>query len=106
VNLMYRRWQTSHFKVSDYVKELEKFVGGDVFDYILVNNQNPPKELIALYAEEGDLIENDLNDGRIREAALLGELRAGVKKDLMKRSLIRHDCKKLASELMKIVDHL
>ncbi len=106
VNLMNRKGQTSHFKVSDYLKELEKFIGGDVFDYILVNNQNPPKELIALYAEEGDLIKNDLDDGRIREAQLLGELRAGAKKDLMKRSLIRHDCKKLASELMKIVDHL
>jgi uncharacterized cofD-like protein len=106
VNLMNRRGQTSHFKVSHYLKEIERFIGEDVFDYILVNNQNPPKELIALYAEEGDLIQNDLTDDRIRQAALLGELRAGAKKDLMKRSLIRHDCKKLASELMKIVDHL
>jgi hypothetical protein len=40
-------------------------------------------------------------------APLLGELRqTGVKKDLIKRSLIRHDSKKLAQELMKIVDHL
>jgi uncharacterized cofD-like protein len=106
INLMNRRGQTTHFKVSDYLKEIERFIGADVFDYILVNNQNPPQELIALYAEEGDLIVNDLSDERIREAALLGELRVGAKKDLMKRSLIRHDCKKLASELMKIVDHL
>ena len=106
VNLMNRRGQTTHFKVSHYLKELERFIGEDVFDYILVNNQNPPKELIALYAAEGDLIQNDLTDDRIRQAALLGELRIEAKKDLMKRSLIRHDCKKLASELMKIVDHL
>lgn len=106
VNLMNRRGQTSRFKVSDYLKEIERFIGADVFDYILVNNQNPPKELIALYAEEGDLIHNDLDDDRIREAPLLGELRKKTKKDLMKRSLIRHDSKKLASELMKIVNHL
>ena len=106
VNLMNRRGQTSRFKVSDYLQELERFIGADVFDYILVNNQNPPKELIALYAEEGDLIHNDLDDDRIREAPLLGELRKKTKKDLMKRSLIRHDSKKLASELMKIVNHL
>jgi len=105
-NLMNRRVQTTHFKMSDHLKELEKYIGGDVFDYILMNNQNPPKELIDLYAAEGDLIQNDLNDDRVREAPLLGELRAGAKKDLMKRSLIRHDSKKLASELMKIVDHL
>ncbi len=105
-NLMNRRGQTTHFKMSDHLKELEKYIGGDVFDYILMNNQNPPKELIDLYAAEGDLIQNDLSDDRVREAPLLGELRAGAKKDLMKRSLIRHDSKKLASELMKIVDHL
>lgn len=106
VNLMNRRGQTSHFKVSDYLKELEQYIGGPVFDYILVNNQEPPKELIELYAQEGDLIQNDLSDDRIRQASLLGELRKGAKKDLMKRSLIRHDSKKLANELMKIVDHL
>jgi uncharacterized cofD-like protein len=105
-NLMNRRGQTTHFKMSDHLKELEKYIGGDVFDYILMNNQNPPKELIDLYAAEGDLIQNDLDDDRVREVPLFGELRIGAKKDLMKRSLIRHDSKKLASELMKIVDHL
>ena len=108
VNLMNRKGQTSKYKVSDYMTEMERFIGEDVFDYILVNNQNPPKELIELYAEEGDLVVNDLKDDRIRQAALLGELKSsqGVKKDLIKRNLIRHDSKKLAQELMNIVNHL
>jgi uncharacterized cofD-like protein len=106
VNLMNRRGQTTNFKVSDYLNELERFIGADVFDYVLVNNQNPPQELIDLYAEEGDLVENDLKDGRVRAAFLLGELKRGPKKDLLKRNLIRHDSKKLAQELMNIVDHL
>jgi uncharacterized cofD-like protein len=105
-NLMNRRGQTSHFKVSDYLAELERFIGEDIFDYVIVNNQKPPQELIELYAAEGDLVENDLKDGRIRAAPLLGELSRGAKKDLIKRNLIRHDSKKLASELMNIVDHL
>jgi len=105
-NLMNRRGQTSNFKVSDYLAELERFIGEDIFDYVIVNNQKPPQELIELYAAEGDLVENDLKDGRIRAASLLGELSRGAKKDLIKRNLIRHDSKKLASELMKIVDHL
>lgn len=106
-NLMNRKGQTSRFKVSHYLKELERFIGDDAFDYILVNHQNPPKELINLYAEEGDLIKNDLpEDDRVRAASLLGELRKGIKKDLMKRNLIRHDCKKLSHELMKIVNYL
>jgi uncharacterized cofD-like protein len=108
VNLMNRKGQTSKYKVSDYISEMERFIGEDIFDYILVNNQNPPKELIELYAEEGDLVINDLKDDRIRPAPLLGELKSGtgVKKDLMKRNLIRHDSKKLAQELMNIVNHL
>src|SRR5579863_6996039 len=42
VNLMNRRGQTSKFKVSDYLNEIERFIGEDIFDYILVNNQSPP----------------------------------------------------------------
>lgn len=106
VNLMNRRGQTTGFKVSDYVNEVSRFIGEDAFDHILVNNQQPPKELIELYAQEGDLVENDLDDGRVRFANLLGEMKVGAKKDLIRRSLIRHDSKKLAQELMHIVNNL
>ncbi|MBS0616231.1 MAG: YvcK family protein [Verrucomicrobia bacterium] len=106
VNLMNRRGQTTSFKVSDYVTEISRFIGEDVFDYVVVNDQKPPKELIDLYAEEGDLVENDLDDGRARFVSLLGEMKVGNKKDLIRRSLIRHDSKKLAQELMNIVNNL
>lgn len=106
VNLMNRKGQTTGFKVSNYLNEIAQFIGEDVFDYILVNNQAPPQDLIDLYASEGDLIENDVQDERVRSASLLGELKEGSKKDLIKRNLIRHDSKKLAHELMKIVNNL
>ncbi len=107
VNLMNRKGQTTDFTVSSYLKEMEKFIGSDIFDYIIVNNQRPPEQLIERYAEEGKLIENDLKgEERIIEAPLLGELKESYKVDLIKRNLIRHDSKKLAQELMKIVHHL
>lgn len=106
VNLMNRKGQTTSFKVSDYLKELIKFVGEDIFDYILVNDQSPPQELIEVYAEEGTLVQNDLSDKRVVTAPLLGPLEEGHKKDFIKRNLIRHDSEKLAQELMKIVNHL
>jgi len=105
-NLMNRKGQTTGFKVSDYLKELVRYIGEDIFDYIVVNGQKPDPELIQVYAEEGDLVENDLKDERIRMASLLGELKDGPKKDLIKRNLIRHDPKKLSQELMKIVNYL
>ncbi len=106
VNLMNRKGQTTQFKTSHYLGELVRYLGHDIFDHILINNQMPAKELIDVYAEEGDLVENNLEDDRLIFADLLGRLAEGPKRDLMKRNLIRHDSKKLAQELMKIVDHL
>lgn len=105
-NLMNRTGQTTGFSVSSYVKELVKFIGKDVFDFILVNKQSPPEELIKIYEEEGSLVLNDLKEARVVEANLLGELGKQPKRDLIKRNLIRHDPEKLAQELMKIVNHL
>ncbi|MES2122951.1 MAG: gluconeogenesis factor YvcK family protein [Chlamydiota bacterium] len=106
VNLMNRKGQTTGFKVSDYLNEITRFIGKDIFDYILVNNQKPPQELIEVYAEEGELIENDLDDERVIFAPIIGLPQEAPVKDLIKRNLIRHDSKKLAHELMKIVNHL
>lgn len=106
VNLMNRRGQTTHFKASDYLNELVRFIGEDPFDHILINSQKPPKALIEVYAAEGNLVENNLADDRVVYADMLGGLQGEPKRDFMKRSLIRHDSKKLAQELMKIVDHL
>ncbi len=106
VNLMNRKGQTTSYKTSHYLNELVRFLGKDVFDHILINVQKPPKALIDVYAGEGDLVENDLDDERLIFADLLGRLAEESKRDLLKRNLIRHDSKKLAQELMKIVDHL
>ncbi len=107
VNLMNRKGQTTGFTVKSYLQEMEKFIGLDIFNYIIVNNQKPSEQLIKRYEEEGELIENDLQeDPRIIATALLGELKENYKVDLIKRSLIRHDSKKLAQELMKIVYNL
>ncbi|MBI4147031.1 YvcK family protein [Candidatus Woesearchaeota archaeon] len=106
INLMNKRGQTPKFTVKDHLNEIKKFVGKDVFDYILVNNSEPPKELIEDYAEEGEMVKNDLkNDLRVLEASLLSsELKEVQIGDTLKRNLIRHDSQKLADELMKIVN--
>lgn len=107
LNLMNRTGQTTHFKASNYIQEIIKFLGCDCFDYILMNNQKPPESLMQKYAKEGELIENDLgSDPRAIAAPMLGELQNREKADLMMRSLIRHDPDKLAQELMKIVNNI
>lgn len=106
VNLMNRIGQTTGFKVSHNLNEVTKFMGRDVFDYILVNKTSPPKRLLEDYKEEGEMVINDLNEKRVINCDLLGPLGEESKKDLLKRNLIRHDSKKLAKELMKIVNSL
>jgi len=105
-NLMNRKGQTTGYKVSDYLNEIVRYLGKDVFDYILVNNQIPDQALIEKYAEEGDLVKNDLSDSRVISANLLGELTEVKKGDIMKRSLIRHNSKQVTKEIINIVDHL
>lgn len=102
-NLMNRKGQTTGYKISHYIKEISKYIGVDIFDHILVNMQSPPEELLDVYAEEGTMVVNDLDDKRVIMAPLLGTLNEGPKGDLLKRNLIRHDPDKLAEELMKIV---
>lgn len=107
VNLMNRKGQSKGYKVSDILKEVVKFIGKDIFDHILVNNCPPSEELIKTYSDEGDLVENDIfDDERVIEADLLGQLAASAKKDLIRRNLIRHDSKKLAKEIIKIVNNI
>jgi len=106
-NLMNRRGQTTGFKVSDYHAEIVRYIGDDIFDYILVNNQTPPEELIEKYAVEGELVENDIISSRVISAPLLGEWGIKDKADiLMQRNLIRHNSKQVAKEIMKVVDYL
>ncbi len=107
VNLMNRKGQTTGYKVSNYLQEVVKFLGADAFDYILVNKKHPSPELIEVYAAEGELVENDMKeDSRVISADFLGSVLKENKKDIIKRNLIRHDSKKLAQELMKIVNNL
>ena len=105
VNLMNRNGQTTHFKVSDYLKELGKYIDISSIDSVLVNDQAPPKNLIKAYASQGDLVHNDMtHDPRIVSAPLLGELATQSPTDLLKRNLIRHESAKLAAALNHILE--
>jgi uncharacterized cofD-like protein len=106
VNLMNRKGQTTGYKVSHSLKEILRFIEKDIFDHIIVNNKQPPEHLLKIYSEEGEFIENDIDDERVITADVLGPLIGEQKIDVMKRSLIRHDSKKIAKEIMAIVDNI
>ena len=107
INLMNKKGQTTGFAASNYLKEITRFTGVDVFDYVVVNTKQPEPELLQKYAPQHELVENDLGeDERVVACELLGKPIKHNKKDALaaRRSLIRHDPKKLAEELMKLTE--
>lgn len=108
INLTNRQGHTLHWKVSDYVKNTEMYLGKSV-DFILVNNEAPSKEQIERYElEEGDgvLVEDDLKDARVVRDSLMSHIfitydKADVLQNI--RSFIRHDPAKIAACVAKII---
>lgn len=110
VNLTNKNGHTQNWKVSDYVKDIENYLGKKV-DIILVNNEIPSSEQIEIYKlQEGDgvLVIDDMSDDRVvREALLSHSIVAFDKADKIQgiRSFIRHDSHKLANSIKKIIDN-
>ncbi len=106
VNLMTKFGQTYNFKASNFVAEIEKYLG-KCLDYVLINNKDLPEAIIERYKAENDSpVEDDLNDSNykvIREDLLATEPIERKAGDVLQRSLIRHDSDKLSQILTTLV---
>ena len=109
VNLTNKHEHTKDWKVSDYVKNTEMYLG-KLIDIILVNTESPSPEQIERYKlQEGDrvLVEDDFNDKRVVRESLISHSfftydKADAKKHI--RSFIRLDSEKLAKCIAKIIN--
>ena len=110
VNLMTKVGQTEGFKVSDFINEIEKYLGEGSLSYVVVNSKKPSDDLINRYKEVDKVlpVEDDVG-GTYRRAKII---RANILSDYaydksssddLKRSLIRHDPDKLAKVLYRII---
>lgn len=106
LNLMTKYGQTYGFRASDFVSEIEKYLG-KCLNYIMINNKELPGEIIDRYkAEQDSPVEDDLNkDGYeiIREDFLASDPIEKATGDVLKRSLIRHDAGKLSAALLNLL---
>jgi len=106
-NIMTKHGQTDGFKASNFVKELEKYLYGKI-NVVVINNKKPaPIYLSAYKKEKAEFIEPDLSPGKVLKiiAADLISKRI-VKKaigDKLVRSWLRHDSKKLAKLIWKLI---
>jgi 2-phospho-L-lactate transferase/gluconeogenesis factor (CofD/UPF0052 family) len=95
-NLFTKLGETTDFKLSDFIQVFKKYIGEDIFDYIIV--QDPKKididqEILKKYEKEWKkLVKNDIEEKRIIKADLINTT-----------DIVRHDSKKLANILKKII---
>ncbi len=105
-NLMTRLGQTRHRTQKEIINLIEGYIGRNI-DYVLINNGRLPQEAFKRYIAEGenliiDDIEYDKTKKIIRTDLVANDVINREKGDTLRRSLIRHDSKKLAKELYKI----
>lgn len=108
VNLMTKYGHTSGFGAKKHVEEIEKYLGVGVLDYVLVNSKMPKKIANSWYEEFDEYpVEDDLGKENKYEVLHKDLIRDVVISqnpvDARRRSVIRHDSKKLSGEIMKIV---
>lgn len=107
MNIMTKHGQTTNYKASDHIEDLEKYIGESTLDVVLVNSKKPTKKTLSWYEEyEEKPVENDLsgkfsivNADLIKEAIVSDD-----SSDELRRGIIRHHPTKLADELLKIIN--
>lgn len=108
MNLMTKFGQTFGFKASDFIGEIEKYVGRQV-DYCLINNTSKfhPRLLKKYKLERAELVENNLNNLKIKvikKNLISSKIYIKPKSDKVVRSLIRHDPNKLARAVVSLIN--
>lgn len=106
-NLMNKHGHTDDFTVSDYVEALERIIGKTgVFDTVIYNTKMPAAKLVRKYADEGEpvLFRFAKKDRRsyIGADLLADGIAKTAKKDMLRRTLIRHDPDKLARTIASL----
>lgn len=99
VNIMTKYGETNGFKASNFVEEIEKYLGKNVIDYILINTKKPSSVRLKKYQKEkAELVVFDKkNFKKIKAKVILADF-------LRKKGLLRHDFKKLAVVLKEILN--
>lgn len=109
-NLVTKPEQTDNWHVVDYVKTVEQYVGQDIIDVALYNQDLPSQKLLKKYAAEGEFpVDTDaarFNEIKARPvgANLVAQDVAtqDAKDRAIRRTLIRHDAHQVGRQLMHI----
>ncbi len=97
-NIMTEPGETDGYTVADHLQAIVDHCGADFVDVVLANNQDIPEQLLEKYAREG----STKVEGEEASVEWLGV--KYVAKDLVQDgNVIRHDSKRLARELIRLL---
>jgi uncharacterized cofD-like protein len=109
-NLVNKPWHTSNFRVETYATEIERIIGAKVLDYVLYNTEQPSEEALERYVRDRELpvpYDEDILR-RMHYVAVGGkflsqdEPKRDANDPIQDRSLIRHNRRAIASQVMQI----
>lgn len=100
-NIMTEPGETDDYTVADHLQALVDHCGADFVDVVLANNREIPEELLERYAQDASFPVI----GEARNVEWLGV--KYVERDLLQADdIIRHDSKRLARELIRLLFRL
>ena len=107
LNLMTKFGQTYNFTAADHLNVLKEYAG-DTIDTVIVNNTPLSNTALTAYAKyhERPVLDNIKDTKRmkvIRKDVASRHLSVKSKSDVLVRSLIRHDSKRLADALVSLI---
>lgn len=106
LNLMTRYGQTYGFTAKEHVQALEKYLGKNCLNFVLVNSKPLPQIALKEYKKEHEFpVIDNLKDNYfkvIRSDFLSKKETKKVAGDVLKRSLIRHHPDKLAKAIINL----
>ena len=109
-NIVTQPGQTDHYKISDHIKAVIKYLGEDVLDYVIINSNIPRKDILERYQKEGAdpvLIDEGVYNMNInvKKADLVEDI--DQRRILWeKQDLLRHDPDKLADSVCRVYANL
>lgn len=104
-NLMTKYGQTDGMGAGEHLSTIERYLGREV-DYCLINKTKLKKEYLEWYkSHKSTAVADDLGGSKkaVREDLLDEEIHQKKKGDILVRSLLRHNSKKLAKAIYNLI---
>lgn len=102
-NVMTQPGETDQYSVLDHLRAVHKYAGAEIVEYIIVNNEQMPEDILKKYKEDGaePVTFNNKEARQLKRAGV--QIIEGSYVDI-KQGYIRHDADKIAETIMALYE--